>query len=181
MGNGTNTISGTGRVVANYDIDDLTSTASSKIQPFVVTNSATFAIMPGADIGSGAVTVESGATLEVAQSGTVTLGGDLTLKEGAKLGFNYTTRDEPVLDLTGKTVTFDEGETTNVTVKISADTGKRAKGGANVLTSSGGQFSGVTVSLDETNKPDWAMGVSVNENGEIVLDVKPFGTIIFVR
>ena len=58
------------------------------------------------------------ATLKVAQSGTVALGGDLSLQDSAVLGFNYTGRSEPVLALEGKTVTFAEGATTNVTESI---------------------------------------------------------------
>ena len=88
-------------------------------------------------------------------------------------------RDVPVLDLTDKTVTFDEGPTTNVVVKITADAGKRAKGGANVLTS-GGKFEGVGVSI-AVGAPDWVKGISVNEAGNIVLDVKPLPTIFVVR
>ena len=135
-------------------------------------------IKPGASLGTGATTVNSGATLQVAKSGTVALGGDLTLKNGACLGFNYTTRNAPVLDLTDKTVTFDEGESPNVLVKISASADKRPFAGKNVLTS-GGKFTGVTVTL-APGAPDWVKGIDVVD-GEIVLDVKPMGTMIIVR
>jgi len=142
-----------------------------------VTNTATLAINAGKKLTTGATTVNDGATLEVAESGTVALGGDLTLKAGAQLGFNYTTLNKPVLDLTGKTVTFDEGSTTNVIVKISADEGKRARSGVNVLTS-GGKFVGATVSL-APGAPDWVNDISVVD-GEIVLDVKNIGMMILV-
>ena len=178
QGSGSTAVSGTGRIVANYDVDSLTSSSGNKVQPFAVSGTATLAIMPGADIGSGTITVNSGATLEVAESGTVTLGCSLALKDSAVLGFNYTTRDAPVLNLTGKTVTFDEGETTNIVVKISAAEGKRPKSGANKLTS-GGKFADATVSLAD-GVPGWAKGVSVVD-GEIVLDVEPAGTMIIVR
>ena len=146
-----------------------------------VKDTATLAINAGKKPTTGEIVVDGGATLQVAESGMVALGGDLTLKAGAALGFNYTTRNEPVLDLTGKTVTFGEGATTNVVVKISTTNGKRAKSGANVLTS-GGKFAGVSsesISL-APDAPDWAMGVSV-VNGDIVLDVKPMPTLIIVR
>ena len=146
--------------------------------PVTVTSTATLAINEGKKLTTGATTINDGATLEVAESGTVALGGALTIKAGAALGFNYTNRNEPKLDLSGKAVTFDEGETTNVVVKISADAGKHAKGGANVLTS-GGKFTGVAVSL-APGAPDWVKAVDV-VNGEIVLDVKPIGTIFIVR
>ena len=171
------TISGTGKVLV-----DAVNTHSGGI---TVTDTATLAINADKKATTGSITVKTNATLQVAQSAAsagiaaVTLGGGLTLKNGAALGFNYTTRNAPVLDLTGKTVTFDEGETTNVVVKIMADAGKRAKGGANVLTS-GGKFEGVNVTLAEKDKPAWALGVDV-ENGEIVLNVKPLPTIFIVR
>jgi len=167
------TVSGSGTLRINK------AAANTTQPPVTVTNTATLAIKPGASLTTSTTTLNSGTTLEVAESGTVTFGGDLTLKAGAQLGFNYTTRNVPVLDLSDKTVTFDEGETTNVTVKISADAGKRAKGGKNVLTS-GGKFDGVTVTLDETTKPYWVKGFGV-ENGEIVIDVKPIGTVFIVR
>ena len=75
-------------------------------------------------------------------------------------------------------MTFDEGPTTNVVVKISATAGKRGFSGNNVLTA-GGKFAGVKVTL-APGSPDWALGVDV-VNGEIVLDVKPLPTIIIIR
>ena len=129
--------------------------------------------------GSGAITVNTGAVLEVPSSTNVALGGDLTLKNGACLGFNYTTRNPPVLNLTDRNVTFEEGESTNIVVKISSSNGKRPYGGVNVLTS-GGKFSGVTVSKAADN-PDWVKDIYVDDDGNIVLLAKPRGTRIIVR
>ena len=92
------------------------------------------------------------------------------------LGFNYTTKDEPVLNLANKTVTFDEGETTNVTVKVA---GVHPKAGSNELTS-GGKFTDATVSLAE-GAPKWVRGISVNAAGNIVIDVKPVGLMVLFR
>ncbi len=141
-----------------------------------VTDTATLAINTGKYPTTGAITVNSGAALRVAQSGMVTLGGNLTLKDGAVLGFNYTTKDEPVLNLENKTVTFDEDETTNVTVKVA---GVHPKAGPNVLTS-GGKFADATVSL-AAGAPKWVRGISVNAAGDIVLDVKPVGLMVLFR
>ncbi len=113
---------------------------------FQCNGTARVSVKPGVSLGSGTVSVASGATFEVAESGTVALGGSLTLADDAALGFNYTGTREPVLDLTGRTVTFAEGETTNVTVKVSAAEGKMAHSGANILTA-GGAFAGVNVTL----------------------------------
>jgi hypothetical protein len=167
------TVSGAGKVLVN-------SVASNTYQPPVtVTNTATLAIKPGALLTTSNITVNADATLQVPQSDTLELGCDLTLKNNACLGFNYTTREAPVLNLTNKTVTFDEGDVTNVVVNISADVGKRAKSGANVLTS-GGKFEGVGVSI-AAGAPDWVKGISVNESGNIVLNVKPLPMIFIVR
>ena len=139
----------------------------------------TLALAKNNATGSGAITVNTGAVLEVPSSTNVALGGDLTLKNGACLGFNYTTRNPPVLNLTDKNVTFEEGESTNIVVKISSSNGKRPYGGVNVLTS-GGKFSGVTVSKAVDN-PDWVKDIYVDDNGNIVLLAKPRGTRIIVR
>ena len=145
-----------------------------------VTNTATLAINAGKRVTTGVITVNSNATLSVAQSGTVALGGGLVLRDGACLGFNFTARNEqPVLNLTDKTVTFDEGETTNIVVKVSMANGARPAGGTHVVTS-GGQFADATLSLS-ADAPKWVTGVSVNDDGNIVLGVKPLGTMFFVR
>lgn len=112
--------------------------------------------------------------IAVLAASAVCVAGEKTV--GAVLGFNYTNRSVPVLDVTGKTVTFDSQS--NVVVKISAADGKNAKSGDNVLTS-GGAFTGVNVTL-APDAPKWARGVSV-VNGEIVIDVKSLGTFIIVR
>ena len=142
-----------------------------------VYDTATLAVSAGCCPGSGMVTMNAGTTFEVAESGTVSLGDELKLAEGAALGFNFTKRAVPTLDMTGKTVTL--GENGTVVVKVSAVDGKRPKGGANVLTV-GGNFAGANVSLAE-GAPEWVNGVSVNADGNIVLDVKPRGVVIIIK
>jgi len=144
-----------------------------------VTNAATLAINAGKVVTTGTITVNTNATLAVAQSGTVTLGGDLALRDGACLGFNFTTRNVPLLDLTDKTVTFDEGETTNIVVKVSTADGVRPAGGTHVLTA-GGKFADATLSLS-ADMPKWVRDISVNGDGNILLGVKPLGTVFLVR
>ncbi len=145
---------------------------------WTVTGAATLALAPGANLGIGVATVNAGATLAVSESGTVAHGGALTLADGAVLGFNFTQKKvAPVLDLTGKTVTVN-GE---VKVKVTAATGIRPiiKSNQFALTS-GGKFTGASVSLAEGSAA-WAKGVSVDENGDIVLEVKNTGICILVR
>ena len=175
--NGKLTVAGKGTFLCDYvpaDINGRTAYSGA----VAVTNTATLAINPGKYPTTGAITVNSDATLQVAQSGTVTLGGNLTFKGGAALGFNYTTRNAPVLALGNKTVTFDEGETTNVVVKISAADGVCPISGNNTLTS-GGKFTDATVSLAD-GTPKWVKDISV-VNGDIVIDVKPVGLMVIFR
>ena len=171
---GTLNVIGTGTVVDNF-----TETSSYAMSGAVnVGNQATLAVNPGKTMTTGTISVSSNATLQVAQSGTFALGGGLTLADGAILGFNFTQKKfAPVLDLTDKTVSVN-GE---VKVKVTAATGIRPiiKSNQFALTS-GGKFTGASVSLAE-GSADWAKGVSVDENGDIVLALKSTGIYILVR
>ena len=161
-------VTGCGKVVFN--------SASTFSNGLSIGDTATVAVNFGSTPGSGAVSVASGATLQVAESGTVTLGGNLTLADGATLAFNFTGREPaPTLAIaSGKSVTA-EGA---VKVKVSGTVWP--KGGEKTLTDGGG-FTRENVSLDETGKPDWVNGISVNEAGNIVLSVKPLNTMILVK
>ena len=143
-----------------------------------VQDEATVSVKPGCKPGKGAVTVEGGATLKVAGSGTVALDGALTLADGATLAFNFTERGAtPVLVVTnGVTVAG------AVNVKISASGKVRPKGGDHVLTSGGG-FTGKMVTLVTDGAPDWlAHGtVRVNDDGNIVLYIVPDATLILFK
>lgn len=174
---GTLTVEGRGTFLCNYSPVALNG-KDAYSGAITVKEPATFAINPGKYPTTGATTVNSGATLKVAQSGTVALGGNLSLQDGAVLGFNYTTKKEPVLALEGKTVTFAEGAATNVTVRITVTGEARAHGGKNVLTT-GGKFADATVTLAE-GAPKWVKGVSV-EGGEIVLEANPAGLVFVVK
>jgi len=161
-------VTGCGRVVFN--------SVSTFTLGTVVSDTATLAVNPGMRPGSGTVTVNNGATLEVAQSGEVALVGDLTLADGANLGFNFTDKKvAPVLSV-ATSATLPEGGT--VMVKVSAADGIRPKGGSYALTS-GGKFTNATVSL-ASGAPNWVKGVSVVD-GEIVLDVKSRGFTLIVK
>ena len=72
-----------------------------------VNDPATLAIADGVTLGAKTTTVASGATLEVAESGTVALGNALALKDGATLAFNFTKKGiAPVLDMADTVVAF---------------------------------------------------------------------------
>ena len=183
--NGLTTVTGPGKVIVNYNVTNLTSFASSQINAFTVADGGTLVLVPGANTSvsanaNGKLTVNDGATLQVAASGTVTLGGNLTLADGATLGFNFTERDvAPTLAASSVTASG------AVSVKASAADGIRPKGGATPYTlTTGGGFTGVSLTLDKTDAEasKWATGVSVDERtGNIVLTVKPVGLMIFVK
>ena len=122
----------------------------------------------------------AGGTLEVASSGTVTLTGNLSLADGTVLAFNFTDRSTPpqLALSSGNTLTASGA----VTVKVSATGIDRPKAGEYVLTTCGGfDAAGVTVAL-AADAPSWAKdGLSVNGDGNIVIYVKPKGTMIIVR
>ena len=140
---------------------------------------STLLLHTGGAARTGAVTVNNGATLKVAESGTVSLGGNLTLNDGATLAFNFTDkRTPPVLNLAG----VELGVQKSVKVSLSSADGIRpaytsGNEGKYALTS-GGAFADKTVEFD-VDAPDWANGVSI-EDGEIVLSVKQMGTIFLV-
>ena len=173
-------IAGKGKVVCNATatgtVTDGNANRSAYSGAVTVKDTATLAIKPGERLTTGAISVASNATLQVTQSGTVALGGNLTLADGAVLGFNFTEKKPaPVLDVTGKTVTF--GNQTNVVVTVSAEDGKRPYG--SVTLTNGGKFANANVSLAD-GAPKWASGVDV-DNGDIVLRVKASGLFIIMR
>ena len=124
---------------------------------------------------TGAVTVNTDATLEVAESGTATIDGALTLAEGAALAFNFTEKAAAPVLAVATPATFPE----TVNVKVSAAGGLRPSAGQYTLTS-GGAFTGANVSL-AADAPKWVKRVSVNDDGDIVLKVKFRGVAIFVK
>jgi len=175
--NGLTTVTGTGKVVVDYNVNDLSSSASSRTNVFSVATGATLTLNPGANIGFGTLTVQEGATLEI-QSGTTTF-GNLTVEENAILGFNFTDRRVvPQLAL------YDGAEVTALdpfTVKVSGTVWP--SGGEKQLTTCGG-FDGIPLTLSAVgDAARWAKqeNLSGNADGDIVLNVRPMGTIILFK
>ena len=167
---------GSGVVVANYDVS--TSGFASRSGPLAVQDGATLVLKSGANLGTGLLTVEDGATLKVAESGTVTLNGNLALDDGAALAFNWTDRrTDPRLALaTGKSLTLGEGGL--LSVEVSSTCGK-PNGGEHLLTGCGG-FADATLTLVPVGDADqWAKGVSAAD-GDIALDIERMGAIVIV-
>lgn len=166
--NGDVVITGSGNVVF--------ASGSKSSRAIAVGGDATLSINSGADITNSTVSVDAGATLEVAGSGTVTLGG-LVLADGACLGFHFTERDTmPALALFNSAVPTVNGA---VTVKISGDSELWPKSGIKALTTCGG-FGSVSMALS-TPMPKWVKTgtLSVNDDGNIAVEIKPKGLVIF--
>ncbi|MBQ3748704.1 MAG: discoidin domain-containing protein [Kiritimatiellae bacterium] len=143
-----------------------------------VKDTATLKVNPGyAAPGKGAVTVESGAALAVASSGTLALAGNLTLADGATLAFNFTDRrTAPVLDLEGKTVTL--GGEKRIKVSLSGERPAYGTDGKYFLTSGGG-FTGADI--DWTGSAEWVKSVGVDETTGNLVMAKPIGFVILFK
>lgn len=120
-----------------------------------------------------AVTLNDTATLKVAQSGTVTLGGNLTLAETAALAFNFT--DKATAPTLAIPVASTIPETVNV--KISANEGVRPSSSQTYTLTSTFDFTGKAVNL--VDKPDWVKSVDIVD-GNLVLTVKSKGFTLIV-
>ena len=161
--------------VAGHGTNVVTSASPLMIGTYAVTDAATVVLTNGTGFVNGTVSVGSTATLAV-ESGTANV-GNLTLADGAALAFNWTKRTVlPVLAVAnGATVSG----AVNVKISSELDAEDRPGSGARVLTSGGG-FAGKTVSL-AAGSPKWAKSVSVNGDGNIVVDIASNGMMIFVR
>ncbi len=191
------TVKGIGKFVFANTHDDADDDKKIFSGGLTVTNSATVEVMANSCPGTGPVTlsgtstllmhtnsiartgaivVNDGATLKVAESGTVNLGGDLRLNDGATLSFNFTDRkNAPVLDLTGREVTF--GSEAQVKVSLSGD---RPIGEKHILTS-GSQIEGMASFVKADDCPSWVKDVGVDDDGNLYVSVNCPGICIIVR
>ena len=192
------TVKGIGKFVFANTHDDAADDKKIFSGGLTVTNSATVEVMANSCPGTGPVTlngtstlllhtggskartgaimVNDGATLKVAESGTVKLGGDLRLNDGATLAFNFTDRkNAPVLDLTGREVTF--GTQAQVKVSLSGD---RPIGGKHILTS-GSQIEGMASFVKADDCPKWVKGVGVDGDGNLYAEVFANGMVIICQ
>jgi len=132
------------------------------------------AIAPGASAGSGTVTVKSGSTLKVLQSGAVDLSaGVLNMESGATLAFNFTDK------VSAPSLTLNAGSSlpSAINVKVAADDAdmKLSGRGEYVLTS-GCNLTGKTVNV--IDKPSWVESVVVNADGNLQLMPTVKGLVI---
>ena len=121
------------------------------------------------------MSVASGATFKVSESGALDRAGNMTIADGATLAFNFTERaTAPTLALaSGKTATISGA----VNVKVSATDDLRVTGGIYALTS-GFDFTGKTVNV--VDQPEWVKSVEIVD-GNLVLTAKGLGLMLIVK
>ena len=79
------TVAGAGTLVCDYDASAGAYGQTAHSVSFNVKDTATMSLAAGSNIGTGGVTVNSGAALALAGTGTATMGGTLTLQGGSRL------------------------------------------------------------------------------------------------
>ena len=167
------TVTGCGTVLFN--------SASMFQDGLTVNDTATVAVNADMKPGNGAVTLQGASTLKVAQSGTVELGGNLAIADGAALAFNFTdSKITPTLALASGMSVTPSGK---IGVKVSKDrqslvistSGELLK---RKLTSGFGLSS--ETQLELVDAPRWVQDVVVVD-GDIVLSFKYQGTILVIR
>ena len=181
-------ITGGGTFLCNYVPQRVDANGPVYSGTVTVDGNTTLAINAEKKVSTGAITIKSGASLEVAQSGTVEPAGSLTFEDGATLKFNFTKRNEaPILKLSDKSVNF--GESKTIKVSLSGIRPASNFGESWVLTE-GGKFAWedsedgllVKVGISEVvNAPKWLKSVAVNDEGNICAEVYPLGSTIILR
>ena len=137
-------------------------------------DSVTVSCKAGCTPGDGSMALNDTSTLKVAESGTVTLGGNLTMASGAALAFNFTADNTaPVLALTAASTV---PETVNV--KVSSVDGVRMRRRQKYVVTSGFNFTGKAINVLE--KPDWVTAVRVDSSGNLAV-VPKIGLMILVK
>ena len=170
-------VTGTGKVVVNH-VTKSFGGKNAYSGPVTVTNSATLAINAGKKLTSGAITMNTGTTLEVAQSGDVTLDGALTCAEGTTLKFNFTTgRTAPKLVLS-QTPTFGAVKVDVAGVRPGVAKHTIIKWPDGTTWPEG--FDVASVFTLANNQPDWVTGIAV-EGDSLVLTSRLRGTMLIVK
>ena len=170
-------VTGTGKVVVNH-VTKSFGGKNAYSGPVTVTNSATLAINAGKKLTSGAITMNTGTTLEVAQSGTVTLDGALTCAAGTTLKFNFTDgRTAPKLVLS-QTPTFGAVKVDVAGVWPKSKKNTIIKWPEDTVWPEGFDIESVFSLAD--NQPKWVTGLAV-EGDSLVLTSRSAGTMIIVQ
>ena len=127
------TVAGAGTLVCDYDASAGAYGQTAHSVSFNVKDTATMSLAAGSKIGTGGVTVNSGAALSLSGTGTATMGGTLTLQGGSRIVVGAAGAGRPPY-LTAKGVSLAGN---SITVEIPS----QAVGTFTVLTRTDGSFS----------------------------------------
>jgi autotransporter-associated beta strand protein len=157
-------ISGKGTV--RYNLADGVNEHSGTI---TVQSPATFELGAGVKSGTGAVTVNSGATLSLPESGTMTIGGNFVLANGAVLSFGINGASDTTIAVdSGKTLTV------NGTAAIEFAEGSSFASGRKYTLLSGGNLSDASMFA----LPEGDRGSLSVEGGNLVYTAPHFYIIV---
>ncbi len=172
-------VAGTGTLVADGD------GASTSTGAVTVQDTATLAIKAGKQITTGAIAMNSGTTLALPQTGTVTMGGNLTLAAGTTIAYTLSAAGQTTLDLTGKTFTLPAAEADPVAISLEARPGKAVRSKTPYTL-----ISGANLTEDDlakftlgANPPEWVASENalVIEDGDLKLYTKNPGLCIMIK
>ena len=171
-------VAGAGTLVADGD------GATTSTGPVMVQDTATLAINAGKRITIGVITVNGGAKLALPQTGTVTMGGNLTLAAGTTIAYTLSAAGQTTPDLTGKTLTLPAAEADPVVVSLEARPGAAVRSKTPyTLISGAGLTEGDLAKFTLENPPDWVRGENalVVEAGDLELYTKNPGLCIMIK
>ena len=182
--NGQLFIAGTGKVVVNH-VPVAFGGKAAYSGNVTVQNSATLAINAGKRITTGAISFATGTTLALPQTGTVTMGGNLTLAAGTTIAYTLSAAGQTTLDVTGKTLTLPAAETDPVVVSLGVkpNAAVRSKTPYTLI-------SGANLTEDDlakftlgANPPEWVRGENalVVEDGDLKLYTMNPGLCIKIK
>ncbi len=171
--NGTVRIKGSGKVVCDFDVADISGAQASQLAcPYSVEDTATLAVKPGSNLGNGAVSVGPGATLALTAAGTVTLSGGLSAAAGATIVFPFGGAADTTLQIASGATLALPGE--GGKVKIATAAGSKFVSGKKYTLVSGANLQAGDLSKFEL--PEGTDGELSIEDGNLMY--RPTGSFI---
>ena len=173
-------IIGAGSIAASGSGEVLYTVSATHTGPFTVNGAATVAANAGITPHSGPVSLNGTSTLKVAQSGTMTLPGLLTVASGTTLAFNFTDpATTPAISAAGGLVLPESGA---VNVKVTADDGNFACGEYTIVSGAGLTDGDLAKFRFNRKLTDDLRGELSISGGDLILKVLPKpGTKVIIR
>ena len=174
------TVIGSGSITASGSGEVLYMASATHSGPFTVNDAATVAANAGITPSTGPVSLNDTSTLKVAQSGTMTLSGLLTVASGTTLAFNFTdSATPPAISAAGGLVLPESGA---VNVKVTADDGNFACGEYTIISGAGLTDGDLAKFRFNRKLTDDLRGELSISGGDLILKVLPKpGTKVIIR